>query len=99
MVLLVSVFFSFVIKFFLVESSNNNNYGGVDQNQLTSFLLSFSGEIFFMVFLPPIMFNSGYQLQREMFFRHLKPIFLFAVVGTAVSSVMTGLIMWGVSTL
>jgi NhaP-type Na+/H+ or K+/H+ antiporter len=114
MILIVSVFFSFLIKLFFVSSSgeddsnnnnnannnnNNNNYGGVDQNQLSKFLLTFSGEIFFMVFLPPIMFNSGYELKRELFFRHLKPIVSFAVVGTAVSGVVTGLSMYGISSL
>lgn len=133
MILIVSVFFSFLIKIVFVaedyafdgtnddennydgyydyddnndggqqnnnDNNNNNNYGGVNQNQLSQFLLTFSGEIFFMVFLPPIMFNSGYELKRELFFRHLKPIVSFAVVGTAVSGVVTGLIMWGISQL
>jgi len=103
MILIVSVIFSFLIKLFLSVSSsynsNNNKYGGVDQNLLSEFLLNFSGEVFFMVFLPPIMFNSGYELKRELFFRHLKPIVSFAVVGTAVSGIVTGLLMYGLSTL
>ncbi|OEU11722.1 Na_H_Exchanger-domain-containing protein [Fragilariopsis cylindrus CCMP1102] len=81
------------------DNNSNNNYGGVDQNQLSTFLLTFSGELFFMVFLPPIMFNSGYELKRELFFRHLKPIVSFAVVGTAVSGMVTGLCMYGLSSL
>ena len=123
MILMVSVFFSFLIKILFVSSSgdddndnddddgqqqannddnnnsnnnnnnnNSNNYGGVDQNQLSKFLFTFSGELFFMVFLPPIMFNSGYELKRELFFRHLKPIVSFAVVGTAVSGIVLSLI-------
>lgn len=65
----------------------------VDQKQLSQFLLTFSGEFFFMVFLPPILFNSGYGLRQELFFRHLKPIISFALIGTAVSGVLTGLVM------
>uniref|UniRef100_A0A7S4AET3 Sodium/hydrogen exchanger 8 n=1 Tax=Pseudo-nitzschia australis TaxID=44445 RepID=A0A7S4AET3_9STRA len=127
MTLIVSVFFSFLIKIiFTVEeyisddydgyyeyddvqqndynnynNYNNgiNNYVGVDQTKLSQFLLSFSEGVFFMVFLPPIMFNSGYELKRELFFRHLKPIVSFAVVGTALTGVVTGLILWKVSNL
>ena len=119
MTLLVSVFFSFLIKIFFVaedyafdedqqqqndydnEDQNNDNYYNnvvVDQNKLSEFLLTFPGEVFFMVFLPPIMFNSGYELKRELFFRHLKPIVSFAVLGTALAGIATGLMLWGVST-
>jgi len=103
MILIVSAIFSFLIKLFLSVSSSynsdNNKYGGVDPNLLSEFLLNFSGEVFFMVFLPPILFNSGYELKRELFFRHLKPIVSFAVVGTAVSGIVTGLLLYGLSTL
>lgn len=82
------------------DMQNNNSYhGSVDQNQLSKFLLTFSEEVFFMVFLPPIMFNSGYELKRELFFRHLKPILSFAVFGTAFSGIVTGLILFGITTL
>ena len=36
--------------------------------------------------LPPIIFNSGYHLRRDLFFRHIVPIFLFACIGTALAS-------------
>ena len=124
MVLLVSVFFSFLVKILVAgedfgdnqdeqedvddyyayndndDQENNNAYHvSVDQNQLSMSLLTFSGEVFFMVFLPPIMFNSGYELKRELFFRHIKPIISFAVIGTAFSGFVTGMILWGASSL
>ncbi|VEU33583.1 unnamed protein product [Pseudo-nitzschia multistriata] len=127
MTLIVSVFFSFMIKTFFVgedyasegsnqdqadddgyynyddghqnDNNSNRNYVGVDQNKLSKYLFTFSGEVFWMVFLPPIMFNSGYELKRELFFRHLKPILSFAVFGTALSGIITGLILFGVSNL
>ena len=104
MILIVSVFFSLLIKIYFhyttdEEQLDDDYYqdddkgGSVDQKQLSTFLLTFSGEVFFMVFLPPILFNSGYGLKRELFFRHLKPIISFAVIGTAFSGVLTGMIM------
>ena len=36
--------------------------------------------------LPPIIFNSGYHIERELFFRHIVPICLFACVGTVVAT-------------
>ena len=53
-------------------------------------MLSFSPDLFFMALLPPILFNSGYQLRRELFYRHIKPIILLATVGTIFSALATG---------
>mmetsp|Transcript_24961 Transcript_24961/g.58570 ORF Transcript_24961/g.58570 Transcript_24961/m.58570 type:complete len:657 (-) Transcript_24961:114-2084(-) len=78
------------------SEDTNSIVGSVNRDQLSEFLLTFSEEFLFMVFLPPIIFQSGYQLKRELFFRHLKPIVSFAVVGTGISSIVTGLILWGV---
>jgi NhaP-type Na+/H+ or K+/H+ antiporter len=50
-------------------------------------LLSFSPQVFFLVLLPPIIFNSGYHLRKELFFRHITPICLLAVMGTTVSAI------------
>jgi NhaP-type Na+/H+ or K+/H+ antiporter len=49
--------------------------------------------------LPPILFNSGYELQRELFFRHFRAIVSFAVVGTIVSGFATGFILFGLEKL
>lgn len=57
----------------------------VDQHKFSNTVLSFSGEIFFMALLPPILFHSGYELKRELFFRHIKPIVAFAAMGVTVS--------------
>ena len=81
------------------EEDNSMYHVEIDENQLQTFLLTFSEEVFFMVFLPPILFNSGYQLKRELFFRHLKPIVSYAVFGTAFSGIVTGLILWGITSL
>lgn len=66
-----------------------------DNDSVAQSLLSFSPKVFFIALLPPIIFNSGYHLRREMFFRHLFPIVLFAIVGTLVSALSIALIMYG----
>jgi len=81
------------------EQGDQDNYIEVDQDLLSEFLLTFSESFFFMVFLPPIMFHSGYELKRELFFRHIKPIVSFAVLGTALSGIATGMMLLGVTNL
>ncbi|KAG7374479.1 Na+/H+ antiporter NhaP like protein [Nitzschia inconspicua] len=56
-------------------------------------LLSFSPEIFFIFLLPPIIFNTGLRM-GALFFRHIAPIVMFAVLGTAISAISTALILW-----
>jgi NhaP-type Na+/H+ or K+/H+ antiporter len=61
------------------ENDNRNKF-------VAEGLLSFSPKVFFFVLLPPIIFNSGYCLKHEVFFRHITPISLFACAGTAIST-------------
>jgi sodium/hydrogen exchanger 8 len=90
MVLLVGMATGFVINLFVDvrvvepvgdDASNNNN-----DEFFVQTLLSFSPVVFMIVLLPPIIFNSGYHLRKELFFRHFVPISLFAVAGTLISS-------------
>jgi NhaP-type Na+/H+ or K+/H+ antiporter len=105
MVLLVGMLFSFIIKVFFhssddtsvdMETTDDDGSGTVEQHKFSNTVLQFSGEIFFMALLPPILFHSGYELKRELFFRHIKPIVSFAAVGTTVSGLVTGLSLWGI---
>jgi NhaP-type Na+/H+ or K+/H+ antiporter len=57
-------------------------------------LLSFSDDTFFEILLPPIIFNSGYHLRRELFYRQIVPICLFAVLGTAISAVVIAVMLY-----
>lgn len=87
----------FVSKIFVVHNvSNDMGEDGDYIEVLAEYLLSFSPNIFFMAMLPPIIFNSGYVLHVDMFFRHIKPIVLLACVGTIVSAFVTGLTLSGV---
>jgi sodium/hydrogen exchanger 8 len=110
MVLLIGMFFSFVVSFgFSIgeqletqNSAEGDDAAAAVQQQdeteevdLTQTILSFPNKVFFMALLPPILFNSGYQLQRELFYRHIKPISLFAALGTTVSGMVTALLLYG----
>ena len=45
-------------------------------------LLKFSDDTFFYVCLPPIVFASGFNMQRANFFSNFKNISLFGIIGT-----------------
>lgn len=80
------------------SSSNNENEDGpqYDPYVLAHSLLSFSPNVFFMALLPPIIFNSGYNLRRELFYRHINAILSFACLGTTITACCTAVLLFGV---
>lgn len=48
-------------------------------------LLKFDDNTFFFVCLPPIVFASGFNMQRKNFFANIKNILLFGILGTFVA--------------
>eukprot|EP00792_Barthelona_sp_PAP020_P003732 TRINITY_DN1606_c0_g1_i1.p1 TRINITY_DN1606_c0_g1~~TRINITY_DN1606_c0_g1_i1.p1 ORF type:complete len:667 (+),score=136.03 TRINITY_DN1606_c0_g1_i1:103-2103(+) len=53
-------------------------------------ILSFETETFFLLLLPPIIFEAGYHLQKGFFFHNMGTILLYAVIGTLLSTFLTG---------
>ncbi|GMH64883.1 hypothetical protein TrRE_jg6655, partial [Triparma retinervis] len=51
-------------------------------------IVVFDPVTFLVIQLPPIIFNSGYHIDRSMFVANLVPISLFAVLGTAMSTLI-----------
>lgn len=51
-------------------------------------LTSFNTHMFFIVLLPPVIFDSGYNSDRQSFFGNFIPICLFAFIGTIISAVV-----------
>ncbi|CAB3239821.1 unnamed protein product [Arctia plantaginis] len=66
----------------------------VEQNEI-DLKATFDPEIFFNIILPPIIFHAGYCLKRKYFFRNLGAILTFAMVGTALSALFIGVVMYG----
>jgi NhaP-type Na+/H+ or K+/H+ antiporter len=54
------------------------------------------------VLLPPVIFESGYTLNPETFFKNFDAVSMFAFIGTFTSTLVVGAVMyfaglWGVS--
>ncbi len=60
-------------------------------DELAAFM-KFNKEIFFMVLLPPIIFESAYNLRSRKFFSNLDAILLLAVYGTLTATILTGVL-------
>eukprot|EP01122_Echinamoeba_exundans_P014001 TRINITY_DN6250_c0_g1_i1.p1 TRINITY_DN6250_c0_g1~~TRINITY_DN6250_c0_g1_i1.p1 ORF type:complete len:603 (-),score=192.92 TRINITY_DN6250_c0_g1_i1:84-1892(-) len=57
-------------------------------------VVAFDQHFFFLVLLPPIIFESGYNMKRGHFFYNFDSILWFALLGTMVSMILTGLLVY-----
>jgi len=88
MTILVGMFAGAIVRFVAPPFETDDDSSSTS-NPLEA-LLSFSATIFFIALLPPIIFNAGYTLRRELFFRYIQPIFLLSCVGTTLSTMTIG---------
>ena len=83
-VVLVGLIISLIVRF-------------ASHGEAKEWLRGISPTVFFIGFLPPIIFNSGYTLRRKVFLYYFTPIVLYAVVGTFMSSIFVGMVLFGLS--
>jgi len=90
--IIVGTLASFIIRLVVKPaevSSEDADVVDIAANQV----LTFSSTTFFVALLPPIIFNSGYQLKMELFLEDFTPIVSLACVGTAISAVVVSLLL------
>eukprot|EP00727_Mastigamoeba_balamuthi_P011828 m51a1_g7268 putative sodium hydrogen exchanger 3 (584) ;mRNA; r:210090-212502 len=51
---------------------------------------------FYTALFPPIIFNAGFTMKKRMFMSNLGTILVYAVVGTVVSMLVIGMLLWAI---
>lgn len=68
----------------------------VQSDSISTSLMDFDPNIFFVGLLPPILFNSGYTMKRRYFFENIVPILTYSIFGTMIMSIVTGSLIYSV---
>ena len=61
--------------------------------------LFFKPQIFFLILIPPIMFEAGFSLKRTDFFNNIGTILILAVIGTMLTAIIFGVLLYTVCNL
>ncbi|KAJ3562858.1 hypothetical protein NP233_g9318 [Leucocoprinus birnbaumii] len=84
----------FLVCVLLVLSLWTSYYLQIKKIKTVHETLTFKHTLFFNLLLPPIILNSGYELKQENFFRNFGSILIFAFLGTFISAVGVGLLVY-----
>lgn len=63
-------------------------------DSISTSLMEFDANLFFVGLLPPILFNSGYTMKRRYFFENIAPILTYSILGTMTMSIVTGVCLY-----
>lgn len=94
MIILVGISAGILIHLTTGQPDNESMAGDVADS-----MLAFSPTVFWVLLLPPIIFNSAYNIHCALFFRYMTPIVLFACLGTAICTVVVASIMYALAPL
>ncbi|KAE8584776.1 hypothetical protein XENTR_v10021107 [Xenopus tropicalis] len=83
-------FYEYMLKGEISSKALNN----VQDNDMLR-KVTFDTEVFFNILLPPIIFYAGYSLKRRHFFRNMGSILAYAFLGTAISCLVIGALLYG----
>lgn len=67
---------------------------GVSGEEWLSAFTQFDTRLFFLIFLPPIIFESGYHLNHLSFFQNVLSISAFAFIGTLISCAVFAIVLY-----
>ena len=89
----------FIIIGFIVGFIFVNTTQAIYKDDIYNRDIQLSSNFFYMVLLPPIIFESGFTIQRVTFVRNLVPILALALFGAMYSAIVTSLVVYGSSRL
>lgn len=92
--LLLGLLVGFVVSY--VRRNPRYSEDARETQRMTAFVewIMFDTEFFFLVLLPPVIFESGYTLNPETLFKNFDAISVFAFLGTFTSTVVVGFIVY-----
>jgi len=74
--------------------------GAIMTSKLSDYQMNlgtFNDDLFLYILLPPIIFNASLSIDKKKFKAYLFPVVMFAVFGTFISAVITGFIVYGIT--